>query len=255
MKKGNIDWNAVAEKAQAMTICQLTGAIQDIRATLQDADDLDRTDEGDRGGYYRDEASIYHAEIARREAAGDVIDSDELVRIEAMRDCDQVDRHLTAMFQRGSRADELTTRLSAFNSFRELIEETHSGYRPTLKGTGDSVELANLYDFAMELRGDSRRAFRGIQVQDSHQGKVTAEDVDFVIEQAKTAEVCTYSPSLEDLGVQTPDELMEQVRTDIADAEGHHVDILELAEKILAADTPQAAAILAGQIAALVMND
>lgn len=64
--RGTIDWQATEEKAARMTGDELFGAIQDIRRTLEHADELDRQDGGDRGGYYRDEASVYWREITKR---------------------------------------------------------------------------------------------------------------------------------------------------------------------------------------------
>jgi D-alanine-D-alanine ligase len=45
---------------------ELQAAIKDILVTLLYADELDRLDEGNRGGYYRDELSVYRAELKRR---------------------------------------------------------------------------------------------------------------------------------------------------------------------------------------------
>jgi len=61
-----IDWNHVADLAKGMSVDQLNYAIEDILKTLPHADALDRTDEGNRGGYYRDETSIYRNELAKR---------------------------------------------------------------------------------------------------------------------------------------------------------------------------------------------
>lgn len=63
---GSIDWNRTEEQARGMTRDQLHGARQDIRETLPAADALDREDGGNRGGYYRDEASVYYMELNRR---------------------------------------------------------------------------------------------------------------------------------------------------------------------------------------------
>lgn len=64
-----INWVATANKAAEMTTSQLYYAIQDIRNTLPMADALDLSEGGCRGGYYRDESSVYHAELkARKEA-------------------------------------------------------------------------------------------------------------------------------------------------------------------------------------------
>ena len=61
-----LDWNAESARAAEMTNAQLWGAIRDILATLPNSDALDREDDGNRGGYYRDQASVYRAEIASR---------------------------------------------------------------------------------------------------------------------------------------------------------------------------------------------
>jgi len=61
-----LDWKAVEERALEMTREQLRGALADILRTLPHADALDREDGGDRGGYYRDEASVYRRELTRR---------------------------------------------------------------------------------------------------------------------------------------------------------------------------------------------
>ena len=63
---GTIDWQATENKAARMSPDELWGAIADISRTLPTADDLDRTNGTDNGGYYRDEASVYHREIAKR---------------------------------------------------------------------------------------------------------------------------------------------------------------------------------------------
>lgn len=62
-----IDWNAVADKAQNMTTPSLLGAISDILATLSSADAMDRETGNCRGGYYRDEISIYRKELSNRD--------------------------------------------------------------------------------------------------------------------------------------------------------------------------------------------
>ena len=54
-----IDWNAVEDKANEMTQEAIAGTIVDILLTLGPADSLDRKLGGFRGGYYRDELSIY----------------------------------------------------------------------------------------------------------------------------------------------------------------------------------------------------
>jgi len=65
-EQGTIDWNATADKASRMSCDELFGALTDIRNTLAKADELDRENGTDNGGYYRDEASVYHREIAKR---------------------------------------------------------------------------------------------------------------------------------------------------------------------------------------------
>ena len=54
-----INWNAIEEIALGKSIESIRYAILDMQATLESADALDRADGGCRGGYYRDEISIY----------------------------------------------------------------------------------------------------------------------------------------------------------------------------------------------------
>jgi len=61
-----IDWDALADKAALMSDNAIHYALLDIQKTLPYADALDREDGGDRGGRYRDEASVYHAERKNR---------------------------------------------------------------------------------------------------------------------------------------------------------------------------------------------
>lgn len=61
-----IDWNKTAKQAENMTDAQLAGALQDILETLPHADAMDRETGSDRGGFYRDQASVYRKEQARR---------------------------------------------------------------------------------------------------------------------------------------------------------------------------------------------
>jgi len=57
--------------------------------------------------------------------------------------------------------DQLTRDLTAFNTFREMLD-TSSSYRPTiLPRDVRYVLLADAYDVAMIGRGDPRRAYRG----------------------------------------------------------------------------------------------
>lgn len=60
-----------------------------------------------------------------------------------------------------TRADELTVKLSAFESFDELIN-AKGGYFPSIGSnkSPERKELADLYDAAQEARGDKRRASR-----------------------------------------------------------------------------------------------
>jgi len=61
-----LDFCAAEERARDMTERELGAALADILMTLPQADAWDRELGGDRGGRYRDEASVYHAELARR---------------------------------------------------------------------------------------------------------------------------------------------------------------------------------------------
>lgn len=63
---GLIDWQRTEDHAKEMDSTALRYAINDIRATLGHADDMDRQDGGDRGGYYRDELSVYVKELKSR---------------------------------------------------------------------------------------------------------------------------------------------------------------------------------------------
>lgn len=65
-----INWDDIEEKALGMTNDALHYAIDDIIATLPHSDALDREDEGCRGGYYRDEISIYRGVLAHRISKG-----------------------------------------------------------------------------------------------------------------------------------------------------------------------------------------
>ena len=55
---GTIDWNATEEHARRIGAANIRHAIKDAQDTLPVADELDREDGGDRGGYYRDEISV-----------------------------------------------------------------------------------------------------------------------------------------------------------------------------------------------------
>lgn len=57
--QGTIDWNATEEHARQLGFTHLRYAIKDILKTLPFSDELDREDGGNRGGYYRDELSVF----------------------------------------------------------------------------------------------------------------------------------------------------------------------------------------------------
>jgi hypothetical protein len=59
-------WDRMEAKAKEMTSEALYGAICDIHKTLPCADTMDRVNGTDSGGRYRDEISVYRAEIMRR---------------------------------------------------------------------------------------------------------------------------------------------------------------------------------------------
>lgn len=56
--------------------------------------------------------------------------------------------------------DNLVRRVTAFESFEDMISARHGSYFPSLYGTGGH-QLARVYDFAMRISGDSRRAYFG----------------------------------------------------------------------------------------------
>ena len=64
-----LDFTMQAEIAEGMTSWSLMLALKDIWETLPFADAMDREFNTDNGGYYRDEASVYHAELRRRRVA------------------------------------------------------------------------------------------------------------------------------------------------------------------------------------------
>jgi hypothetical protein len=64
-----IDWTAETERAERMTDEALRYAIEDALDTLGPADGLDRADGGNRGGFYRDQISVYRAEVKKRAQA------------------------------------------------------------------------------------------------------------------------------------------------------------------------------------------
>ena len=60
------DFKAGAERAKAMSTMAIRFALADILETLEHSDALDRTDGGNRGGYYRDEATVLRKELQKR---------------------------------------------------------------------------------------------------------------------------------------------------------------------------------------------
>jgi len=62
------DWAALAARAREMDLAQLCGACRDAHeaAVAADALELAGACKGKTGGYYRDEISVYFAEIRRR---------------------------------------------------------------------------------------------------------------------------------------------------------------------------------------------
>lgn len=58
-----IDWSATQARAETMSMKDLHYAILANQKALDSADALDRADEGNRGGFYRDEISVYRAEM------------------------------------------------------------------------------------------------------------------------------------------------------------------------------------------------
>ena len=61
-----IDWAAAIDRAEGMSMSALLYAIGDCQKTLPSADAMDRALGSCDGGYYRDEISVYRAEIKRR---------------------------------------------------------------------------------------------------------------------------------------------------------------------------------------------
>ena len=73
LKNPTIDWDLTEKMALGMTDCEISAAIYDIQKTCRFSDELDRKDGGTRGGFYRDQASVYHLELKRREIERDPI--------------------------------------------------------------------------------------------------------------------------------------------------------------------------------------
>ncbi len=64
------DFARYTEKAAGMSDQELNGALRDIQNTLRNADAMDRENGTQNAGWYRDEASVYRKELAKRQAAG-----------------------------------------------------------------------------------------------------------------------------------------------------------------------------------------
>lgn len=74
--------------------------------------------------------------------------------------------------------DTIASRLTAFDTFASLLDA--EGYRPTIRiddeATGDdALTLADAYDGAQSMRGDTRRTFRsGVSVVDTRRAAALA---------------------------------------------------------------------------------
>ena len=62
-----IDWARCEEKYRGLKREELLGALTSIHAVLDSADEMDRADGGNRGGYYRDECSVIRKELRVRD--------------------------------------------------------------------------------------------------------------------------------------------------------------------------------------------
>jgi hypothetical protein len=63
-----LDFGKVETKAQSMSIAELHYAMLDCSKAAANFDAADRANGTDLAGYYRDELSVYHAEMCRRAA-------------------------------------------------------------------------------------------------------------------------------------------------------------------------------------------
>lgn len=61
-----VDFNALEERAREMTDSELHYALLDAVKTAEAMDKIDRAEGGDRAGKYRDQASVYRAEMNKR---------------------------------------------------------------------------------------------------------------------------------------------------------------------------------------------
>jgi len=66
LKNPQVDWVALESQALGMTSVEIHATLHDIVQTCNSADDLDYSDGGTRGRYYRDQASVYRMELERR---------------------------------------------------------------------------------------------------------------------------------------------------------------------------------------------
>lgn len=64
--QNTIDWEATTNHAKAMPTYSLEYQIQDILETLPSADAIDLASGSNDGGYYRDELSVFRAELKKR---------------------------------------------------------------------------------------------------------------------------------------------------------------------------------------------
>ena len=83
--------------------------------------------------------------------------------------------------------DQLTRIHTSFESFAELIATANtSDYFPTLTGA-DKQPLTDAYDAEMQRRGDSRRAWRGINHQ--HQNRRAASSLPVIHQPRRTGAI------------------------------------------------------------------
>ena len=61
-----LDFAAYEETVTDLNREQILFHLDDIQATLPHADAMDRVDGEDRGGFYRDQASVLRRELAKR---------------------------------------------------------------------------------------------------------------------------------------------------------------------------------------------
>lgn len=61
------DFTACEQRTADLATDAIIGGLRDIEKTLHSADAMDRANGTDSGGRYRDEASVYRRELARRD--------------------------------------------------------------------------------------------------------------------------------------------------------------------------------------------